>query len=58
MRSVAERLRAPRMLAVPFRFGHALGDADDADGQLRVLRALLAVFAEPGPGPVLRDYVR
>lgn len=57
VRSVAERLRAPRMLSVPFRFGHPLGEPNDEAGQLRVLRALLALLSEPGPGPVLRDYV-
>ena len=57
VRSVAERLRAPRMLSVPFRFGHPLGQPDDPDGQRAVLRALLGLLASPGPGPVLADYV-
>lgn len=56
VRSVAERLAAPRMLAVPFRFGHPLGEAHDAEGQRAVLRALLALLDDAGPGPVLRDY--
>ena len=57
VRSVAETLRAPRMLVVPFRFGHALGRPNDPDGQRAVLRALLGLLASPGPGPVLADYV-
>lgn len=56
VRSVAERMRGPRTLAVPFPFGHPLGDAGDAPGQRSVLRALLALLREPGLGPVLRDY--
>ena len=56
VRSVAERLRAPRALAVPFPFGHPLGDAGDADGQRAVLRALLDLLNDPGPAPVLRDF--
>lgn len=58
VRSVAEALRAPRMLAVPFRFGYALGEPHDATGQRDVLRTLLQLLTEPGPGPVLRDYRR
>ena len=56
VRPVAVALRAPRMLAVPYPFGRALGAPDDAAGQLRVLRALLAMLGAPGPGPLLRDY--
>ena len=56
MRSVAETLRAPRMLAVPFSFGKALGEPGDAEGQRKVLRALLAMLEAEGPGPLLSDY--
>ena len=33
----AQRVKPPRMLAVPFFFGSALGEADDAEYQHRVL---------------------
>ena len=56
VRSVAETLRPPRALAVPYAFGHPLGDADDPGGQGAVLRALLALLNDAGPAPVLRDY--
>lgn len=56
VRSVAKTLRAPRMLAVPFGFGHPLGQPHDTAGQLKVLRALVALLSERGPGPILRDY--
>ena len=56
VRSVAETLRAPRMLSVPFQFGHPLGAPHDSEGQLRVLRSLLALLSERGPGPILRGY--
>ena len=56
VRAVAERVRPPRALAVPFPFGRALGRAGDARGQLTVMRAAFALLAEPGPPPVLRDY--
>jgi hypothetical protein len=40
---------------VPFPFGHALGRADDAALQHRVLRAALDLLAAPA-GPVLEDF--
>lgn len=57
VRSVAERLRAPRALAVPFDFGVPLGAAGDAPQQRRVLQQLIALLDAAGPGPILRDYV-
>ena len=56
VRSVAERVRPPRVLAVPFRFGAPLGEAHDEAGQLSVMRAALRLLEEPGPPPLLRDY--
>ena len=53
---MAETLRAPRMLAVPFSFGKALGEPGDAEGQRKVVRALLAMLEAEGPGPLLSDY--
>lgn len=56
VRSIAEKVRPPRSLAVPFRFGAPLGEANDVTGQLAVMRAALSLLGEPGPPPVLRDY--
>lgn len=56
VRSVAEKVRPPRSLTVPFRFGAPLGEANDATGQLAVMRAALSLLDEAGPPPVLRDY--
>ncbi|MFW6201635.1 MAG: hypothetical protein ACOC8B_03595 [Gemmatimonadota bacterium] len=56
VRSVAEKVRPPRALAVPFPFGAPLGRAGDASGQLRVMRAALALLDEEGPPPVIRDH--
>ena len=56
VRSIAEKVRPPRALAVPFRFGAPLGEANDAAGQLAVMRVALALLGESGPPPVLRDY--
>lgn len=56
LREVAERVRPPRALCVPFRHGYPLGQPDDAQGQGRVLEAAFYVLEnEPGPAPVLRE---
>jgi hypothetical protein len=58
LRHVAERVRPPRALALPFRHGYPLGRPNDPAGQRAVLEAALALFervdAKP---PLLVDYV-
>ena len=56
LREVAEQVRPPRALAVPFPFGAPLGAPNDLPGQTSVLRQALRLLEEPGPPPVLRDY--
>lgn len=56
VRDVAERVRPPRALAVPFPFGHPLGGPHDFARQRSVLETALALLDRPGPGPVLEDY--
>jgi hypothetical protein len=55
VREHTEKTRPPRALFVPFPFGHALGRADDAPLQHRVLGAALELLSAPA-GPVLRDF--
>ncbi|MBL9137930.1 MAG: hypothetical protein JNK85_18840 [Verrucomicrobiales bacterium] len=56
LREVAEKVRPPRALCVPFRHGYPLGQPDDPDGQARVLEAAFYVLEhENGPAPVLRE---
>jgi hypothetical protein len=57
LREAAERMRPPRALWVPFPHGYALGKPNDVALQLDVLRQTFALLGEPGPGPVLKDYV-
>ncbi|MEX2031570.1 MAG: hypothetical protein WEA81_01760 [Dehalococcoidia bacterium] len=57
VRSVAEVVAPPRALAVPFRFGAPLGEANDVAEQFAVMRAALHVVKHRGPPPVLEDYV-
>ncbi len=56
VRPLAEVVRPPRALAVPFPFGSAMGPPHDERTQLSVLRAALALLERPGPGPVLADW--
>lgn len=57
LRRVAERVRPPRALFVPFRHGYPLGSPDDPPRQLAVLEALLRLVEDPGLAPpLLVDY--
>lgn len=56
LREVAEKVRPPRALCVPFRHGYPLGQPEDPQGQSRVLEAAFYVLEnEAGPAPVLRE---
>jgi len=57
LREVAERVRPPRALFVPFRHGYPLDAPGDAKRQLAVLEAALRLLEESrGPPPVIADY--
>lgn len=57
LREVAEAVRPPRALFVPFPHGYPLGRPNDPRGQLAVLRSALRLAEEAsGPPPVLAYY--
>lgn len=57
LRSVAEKVRPPRSLLLPFRHGYPLGEPHDPTAQRAVLEAALRVIeGEAGPPPVFTDY--
>jgi len=57
LRFVAEKVRPPRALAVPFRHGYPLDAPGQPERQHRVIEAALALLEAPHPaGPVLVDY--
>jgi hypothetical protein len=56
LRSVAERVRPPRALCVPFPHGFPLDAPGQPDRQRAVLRAALELAENPGPGPVVREF--
>jgi hypothetical protein len=55
IREIAEKVRPPRALAVPFRLGYPLGEPCDAAGQRKVMVAALQLLGR-GDVPVLVDY--
>ena len=57
LREVAERIHPPRALWVPFEHGYPLGEPNNPELQKSVLRQALALLKDPGPPPVLKDYV-
>jgi hypothetical protein len=55
VREHAEKVKAPRVLFVPFPFGYALGKPNDAQLQHRVIGAALDLLRRE-QGPVLEDF--
>ena len=59
LREVAERVRPPRALLVPFRHGFPLDTPNDPPRQLAVLEATLDLLQDPTvTPPVLRQFRR
>jgi hypothetical protein len=56
LRFVAERVRPPRALAVPFRHGYPLGAPNDAALQRDVVEKALWLLERDGTPPLLVDY--
>ena len=58
LRRVAEKVRPPRALAVPFRHGYPLGMPDDAEQQQAVISAALRMLEDPNlQPPAIVDFV-
>ena len=55
VREHAEKVKAPRVLFVPFPFGYALGKPNDPQLQHRVIGAAIDLLQRE-PGPVLEDF--
>ncbi len=54
LRELAEKIRPPRALVVPFAHGFPLGKPHDAEEQQKVLRAALALL--DSEAPLIVDY--
>ncbi len=57
VRHVAERVRPPRSLLVPFPLGYPLGRPNDPRVQHSVLAQMLALLEDVATPPVLRAWV-
>lgn len=58
LREVAEKVRPPRALFVPFRHGYPLGEPDAPDRQRAVLDSALRMLEDPKlEPPALVDYL-
>lgn len=58
LREVAEKVRPPRALFVPFKHGYPLGVPNDAARQTAVVEAALRMLEDDRlSGPALVDYV-
>jgi len=58
LRSVAEKVRPPRALAVPFRHGYPLDRPADPERQQAVLEAALKMLEDPSlQPPAIVDFV-
>ena len=56
LRGVAEKMRTPRALWVPFPHGYPLGRDGDPALQTRVIEAALALIESSAAPPVLADF--
>ncbi len=56
LREVAEKVRPPRALSVPFAHGFPLGKAHERELQKSVIRAALRLLEREGRAPLLEDY--
>jgi len=51
LEEVSRKVRPPRVVVRDVELGHPLGEADDAEGQIRVIRRVLPVARERSDAP-------
>ena len=56
LRTITEKIRPPRALAVPYPLGFPLGEADNPELQTEILRQLLTLLRRDDV-PVLEEFV-
>jgi hypothetical protein len=56
LREVAEKIRPPRALAVPYEHGYPLAAPNDPHKQREVMLAALRLLGHAGPAPVIADF--
>ena len=56
LREVAEKVRPPRALAVPYPHGYPLGAPHDPQQQREIMLAALRLLEHEGPPPVIAGF--
>ena len=56
LREVAEKVRPPRTLFVPFPIGYPLGASDQSELRHSIIRTALDLFEATDPLPLLHSY--
>ena len=56
LREIAEAVRPPRALAVPFAHGFPLGEVHDPEGQRSVIESALRLLESEGKPGMIEDY--
>jgi hypothetical protein len=56
LREVAEKVRPPRALAVPYPHGYPLGAPNDPPKQREIMLAALRLLEHEGPAPVITSF--
>ena len=51
---ITRKVRPPRALAVPYGFGHPLGEPNNPELQHAIITEALALLADATPPPILR----
>ena len=52
--SMTKKVKPPRALAVPFGFGHPLGEPNNPELQHAIITEALALLADDAPPPILK----
>lgn len=52
--SIAKKVKPPRALLVPYRFGYPLGEPNNPTGQHVIIAEALALLQDEGTPPILK----
>ena len=53
--SITKKVKPPRVLSVPYRFGYPLGEPDNPELQHVIIAEALALLTDEAPLPILKS---
>ena len=53
--SITKKVKPPRVLSVPYRFGYPLGEPDNPELQHLIIAEALALLTDEAPLPILKS---